>query len=299
MAEKSAVTGRSPRGQGPTDAKASPRKTARPARLAAAGARIASRSESLGSDEKATGGTESGANKGPHVHFSTAQPSSLAPELSRGYETLIQQLANVSANNLDLQRRLENQNKEVSLLQLTSIDQQRLLLALEQQVESTRKAEVQAAETKAIAKAGDERQRLRSELDACQKQLQQSRQERQTLAEQLDLARLQLTRETEARRQAEAGALATEQRSEQREQELQSLLEGAARELLALRQQLSEQGQLLHSREEQCADIEARYQRHRRKARQQLSHEKEKLDVVSRLDGMLPRSILLKAVSDD
>eukprot|EP00930_Biecheleria_cincta_P100710 TRINITY_DN92325_c0_g1_i1.p1 TRINITY_DN92325_c0_g1~~TRINITY_DN92325_c0_g1_i1.p1 ORF type:complete len:289 (+),score=69.44 TRINITY_DN92325_c0_g1_i1:79-945(+) len=252
------------------------------------------------------------------------EPSSLAAplELTRGLDNFVQQLGNMGASNLDLQRRLELQHREFSMLQATSIDQQRQILNFEQRAEAARRsdaqaaeARVQAAEARVQARALQTEKRLIADLEECRRRIQQKNKEheasdierdreRDALKQELELARRQLARETEARRSIEGAAAEREKQhaaeaaaAAERQRELQELLEKAANQLLQFRQQISEQDSQLKTQEVEYADIEARYKRHRRKARQLLSNEKEKLGVVARLDGMLPTNILLKAVA--
>mmetsp|Transcript_23219 Transcript_23219/g.41935 ORF Transcript_23219/g.41935 Transcript_23219/m.41935 type:complete len:290 (+) Transcript_23219:73-942(+) len=269
----------SPGKASPGKAGSSPR---REQRLADAGAQISSKAG-------AASGNGSGGSQG--VHFQSAY----APqELSKGVDSLVQQLANVRAGNVDLQSRLELQNKEVALLQLSGIDQQRALLSFQQKLESDHRAEVQAVEARGVARVADTERKLRADLESCQQQLQRGNSERQKLVAELETLRREMGQEKEARREAQSAEVA----ARETEQSLQAELQQASRERQLLQTALTEQSLALRYKDAEYAELQDRYKRHRRKAHELLSREKEKLEVVGRLDGVLPRNIIMKAVSD-
>jgi len=220
--------------------------------------------------------------------------SAYAPQLSLGVDTLVQQLANVRAGNVDLQSRLALQDQEVAMLQMSGINQQRALLSFQQKMESAHRAEVEAAEARASARSAESERKLRADLKSCQQLLQDGNSERQKLLAELSSLRHELGQAKEARRHAETAEIA----ARENEQALQAELQQAARERQLMQAAFTQQSLILQSKEVERAELQERYKRHIRKAKLLLSHEKEKLEVVSRLDGVLPRNILMKAISD-
>eukprot|EP00928_Gymnodinium_smaydae_P058027 TRINITY_DN41239_c0_g1_i1.p1 TRINITY_DN41239_c0_g1~~TRINITY_DN41239_c0_g1_i1.p1 ORF type:complete len:327 (-),score=77.17 TRINITY_DN41239_c0_g1_i1:165-1145(-) len=214
-------------------------------------------------------------------------------ELAQGLHALLRRLENVSANNSDLQRRLDLQSQEMRLLHDAGVSHQRVLRDFERRTEEERRAaaavigaRVSAEEAKHRAESERARGAQAELIERCQR----GDEERLALQAELREARLLLAQESEARQVAE-GAMREAQR------ELREGLEHARRDVLDLQRELARQRELAKSQEERCEDLEARYKRHKSKAKQLLRQEQDKFQVVSRLDGMLPRSLLMKAVS--
>jgi len=230
--------------------------------------------------------------------------------LQSGVEAFVQRLGALSASNEELQRRLELQRNEVSTLEAMGVSQQQLLKAFGQRVDEVRQFETDAADARARANSYATERRLRMELDECRELLRASqaecdeqrrrngesaselRSELRLLREELNRGREELSKEKEAR-------LATERLKEQaieKQRELQASLGHAVRQAGQLQSNLVDQQQLVQHREDQCAVLEARLRSERSKARELLERQKEKVEIVSRLDGVLPRSTLLKAI---
>uniref|UniRef100_A0A7S0A8Y1 Uncharacterized protein n=1 Tax=Pyrodinium bahamense TaxID=73915 RepID=A0A7S0A8Y1_9DINO len=108
-----------------------------------------------------------------------------------------------------------------------------------------------------------------------------------------NLVRSRLAREVAAR---EAAAEAASE-SRVRAQHLEGQLQRTTSEARRLRHALAEATELAAFRQEVCLDLQGQLRQQRAEAEQQLSREREKLQAVARLEAVLPKRVLLKALA--
>jgi chromosome segregation ATPase len=109
----------------------------------------------------------------------------------------------------------------------------------------------------------------------------------------LSLVRARLERETEAKKAAERAS--AESRAQQQDLKLQ--LEKEMLQVKHLQKALAEQSELASFRQEICNDLQVRIKDQKREADKRLLREKGKHEVVSRLEGILPRHFLIDALA--
>ncbi|OLP77486.1 hypothetical protein AK812_SmicGene42443 [Symbiodinium microadriaticum] len=241
--------------------------------------------------------------------------------LAKGGEALMRRLADVNSVNGELRRKLELQSNEISLLEASSRQQQQLLKEFEHRAKQARQSDAAAAEAKAKAAAAQREEQLQKELSArAQLANLEMRQAQAAMAGQpgqpgafnelpklpqaifkapstgesggskilamemeMNLVRSRFARETTMRQAAEKTAADAQQ--EQRE--MSALIDRQAAEIDSLRRELAQ-------RAEQAGACNPQQQS---KAEERLRRERGKFAAVSRLEGVLPKHMLLKALA--
>jgi chromosome segregation ATPase len=174
-----------------------------------------------------------------------------------------------------------------------------------------------------LQRAEDDRSRLESEADEARKQASsalsvaslQAEQLRQQAAKasppaspvasnvvndtrakslemELNLLRQRLAREVEGRQVAERAC--NEAKSEQ--QRMKADLEKNTAESLRLRRFLTEQADIASFRQEQCNDLQLKLKAQKEEMEHRVRNEKEKFQAVNRLEGLLPKHMLIQAL---
>jgi len=109
----------------------------------------------------------------------------------------------------------------------------------------------------------------------------------------LGLLRARLAREEDRRAKLEMAASQAESRAKM----LQKHLEQSSSETRLLRRSLAEQTELAAFRQEVCDDLKRLMQDHRAEAEEEVHRERSKFAAIQRLEGILPRSLLAKAMA--
>lgn len=109
----------------------------------------------------------------------------------------------------------------------------------------------------------------------------------------LILARSRFAQEVRAREAAEQAAA----QARQERQQLRTALERFANETRQLRLALAEQSELVAFRQELCQDLQQRLQRQQQEAAERLRWERSRFETVTRLEGILPKSLILRALA--
>jgi hypothetical protein len=108
----------------------------------------------------------------------------------------------------------------------------------------------------------------------------------------LNLLRQRLARETEGRQAAERAC--NDANVEQRR--LKGELERSVAESWRLKRLVTEQTDLASFREEQCNDLHVQFKAQQQSAEERLAREKEKFHAINRLEGLLPKHMLVRAL---
>jgi len=237
-----------------------------------------------------------------------------------------------------LRRQLEQQAREISVLEDSGKVQQRLLQEFERHSEQTRQGEALAAEARVRAEGATREAQFKEEMEELKAKAQRDREE---LLEQIrkadserslregerDEARAQV-RDLESRLQSAMGApeqmqarvralemelnlvrsrfakevasreTAQHAAREAKEQQnkLQASLERANAESSRLRRAVTEQVELIAFRQEVSNDLQAKLQQQKVESEKRLVRERGKLEAVARLEGVLPRNLIIKAL---
>jgi chromosome segregation ATPase len=109
----------------------------------------------------------------------------------------------------------------------------------------------------------------------------------------LNLLRSRFARETEAKKAAERASA----ESKAQQQELKACLEREVAQVRKLRKALDEQTELAAFRQEVVNDLQSRLKDQKSEADNKLRREKGKLEAVNRLEGILPKHMLLQALA--
>jgi len=109
----------------------------------------------------------------------------------------------------------------------------------------------------------------------------------------LSLVRARFARETEAKKAAERAS--AESRAQQ--QDMKTHLEREVSHVKQLDKALAEQTELANFRQEICNDLQLRLADQKGEAEKNLRREKGKFEAVSRLEGILPRHMVMKALA--
>jgi len=249
----------------------------------------------------------------------------------------LRRLADLSNANVDLRRQLEHQVKEVSTLEDVGRNQQQLLREFERQAEQARRTEAAEIEARVRAEVAQQEDELRGKLQEVQEQAGADREEllsrlRQVEGEcrqregerdearervrqvearldakdsdsqekrikalemELQLVRARFAREVQAKEASERAG--HEIRTQQ--QDLKAQLEREVNETRNLQRALAEQSELASFRQEICNDLQKRLKEQKTEADQRLKREKGKFEAVSRLEGILPKHLLMHALA--
>lgn len=108
----------------------------------------------------------------------------------------------------------------------------------------------------------------------------------------LNIARMRVAKEASAREAAEKAA----EDAGWEQKRLHSELDEAIRELRRLKSLVTERDEVIAFREEVCRDLQARLQQQQVEADQRLNIERGRFQAISRLEGVLPRGVLMKAL---
>lgn len=239
-------------------------------------------------------------------------------ELKRQLELQVKEVSTISEAGLSQQqllREFERQAEQARQAQSTSIEarvraeigerEEKLRAELEEAHEQARldredlMARLQQVngEVRHIQGERDEaRERLREyeeRLDAVANAPDAQASRTKGLEMEVNLVRARLARETEVKKAAERSS--AESRAQQ--QELKVQLEREAMQVRQLQKVVSEQTELANFRQEICNDLQMRLKDQKTEAERKLRHEKGKVEVVSRLEGILPRHFLMQALS--
>eukprot|EP00747_Dinoflagellata_sp_TGD_P186278 gnl/TRDRNA2_/TRDRNA2_43228_c0_seq1.p1 gnl/TRDRNA2_/TRDRNA2_43228_c0~~gnl/TRDRNA2_/TRDRNA2_43228_c0_seq1.p1 ORF type:complete len:402 (-),score=93.25 gnl/TRDRNA2_/TRDRNA2_43228_c0_seq1:81-1286(-) len=181
--------------------------------------------------------------------------------------------------------------------------------ALRQQVEALREES-----TKERGDLVEQRRQMENELRKCEGERDEARARVKLLEERLEeilgkpentdsrvkalhmelnLVKQRLARETEGRELAQR----TTADSLAQQKELKVKLELSKNEAWQLRRALAEQAELAAFRQEQCGDLHTRMKEQRKEAEQRIQRERGKYEVVQRLEGILPRHMVFKALT--
>lgn len=109
----------------------------------------------------------------------------------------------------------------------------------------------------------------------------------------MNLVRSRFARETTMRQAAEKTAADAQQ--EQRE--MSALIDRQAAEIDSLRRELAQRAEQVDFNQECCQDLQLRLRQQQSKADERLRRERGKFAAVSRLEGVLPKHMLLKALA--
>jgi chromosome segregation ATPase len=109
----------------------------------------------------------------------------------------------------------------------------------------------------------------------------------------LNLLKSRYAREVEAKKAAESASV----ESRARQQEMRVSLEREVAQVREVQKSLAEQTELATFRQEICDELQSRSREMQKEAEQKLRREKGKFEAVSRLDGILPKHMLLKALA--
>jgi chromosome segregation ATPase len=257
--------------------------------------------------------------------------------LERQGKALLEQLQDVSTTNVALRSHVEMQARELSMLQESSRAQQQLLADFERQGQQVRQSEAASLEARTRAAAAEREVRFQAELAETQAKAAREREEllkglarcdseraqregerdelrtrvaqvelqlealqassgqmrAQAMEMETNLLRSRFAREEEARTEAERALEA----SKAREQHLQATVERQASELTLLRGQLSEKHELVNFRQEVCNDLQLQLQEQKLESERRVDRERNKMRAVARLDGVLPKNMLMRALS--
>lgn len=241
-----------------------------------------------------------------------------AMTLAQGNEEVIRRAADLAAANAELKRQLSIQADEVTSLESDSRKQRDLFLEHERQVEmrvekvrqdalaeaeqtsqrAVAKAQKDAAEEfkKQIHEAEEARQRSQDQVAALQDRIESldKRGPRvEALEMELRLVRERLEREVEGRRVAEEKVKDGDARYSQLEVHMGKL----QRENDELQRKLEEQTEAANFHKEVCGDLQGRMDDVAMQAEQRILKEIGKKEAISRLESILPKNILLKAMS--
>lgn len=229
-------------------------------------------------------------------------------------------LRDVSANNVELRQRLEQQSREIASLEDSGKAQQKLLQEFERRAEaqvrkdqSSREAETKSKLEEAKAEGLREREELLGRIqkleeervlsdaqrDAAQTQVseleakleaaelgpEQHQVRLRALEMELSLVRSRFAREAAAREIATKAAFQT-----------QAALDKATTELDILKRVMDERQEFYSFRHEVNSDVQAKLHAEKTEAERQLILERGKRQAVARLENVLPRNVLLKAL---
>lgn len=189
--------------------------------------------------------------------------------------------AEVAEREEELQRELERVREQALA------DQEDLLQRLRQSEGECRVREGERDEA---------RERLRqveARLDAAMGAPENQEKRAKALEMELSLVRARFSREVEAKEAAER--IGHESRAQQ--QDLKAQLEREINETRHLQRALAEQTELASFRQEVCNDLHKRLKEQKTEADQRLRREKGKFEAVSRLEGILPKHILMHALA--
>eukprot|EP00746_Dinoflagellata_sp_MGD_P011358 gnl/MRDRNA2_/MRDRNA2_123785_c0_seq1.p1 gnl/MRDRNA2_/MRDRNA2_123785_c0~~gnl/MRDRNA2_/MRDRNA2_123785_c0_seq1.p1 ORF type:complete len:451 (+),score=131.89 gnl/MRDRNA2_/MRDRNA2_123785_c0_seq1:82-1434(+) len=241
-----------------------------------------------------------------------------AMSLAQGNEEVIRRAADLAAANAELKRQLSIQADEVMSLETDSRKQRDLFLEherqVEKQIERVRQEAIAEAEEKqklAVADAKkaaaeefrqqlqqveEARQKSKAEVLALQQQvesLEQKGPRADALEMELRLVRERLEREVEGRRIAEEKVKDGDARYSQLEIHMGKL----QRENDSLHRKLQEQVELANYHKEVSGDLRDRIDDVAQQAEMRVLKEKGKKEAIQRLESILPRNILLKAMT--
>jgi chromosome segregation ATPase len=238
--------------------------------------------------------------------------------LAQGNEDVIRRVTDLASANAELKRQLSLQADEVISLEADSRKQRDLFLDYEQQMtahmEKVRTEAQQDAEVKlqqAIVRAKkDAEEDCKKQIREAQEAQQEANQQIAALQEkcetldkrgprvdalemELRLVRERLERETEGRRIAEDKT----KESENNYSQLQAHMGKLQRDNDELHRKLEEQTELANFHKEVSGDLQGRMDDVALQAEMRVRKERGKKEAIQRLEHILPREILLKAMS--
>lgn len=271
------------------------------------------------------------------TNVSATDMSADATELARGGEALLKRLHDVGSANNELRRQLEAQTREMAMLEESCRVQQQLLKDFERHARgdgvggnappfpgaagSSAEAQLRAELEEVKLQAQRDKEQLTAQLRQCEKERGQregERDEARVHVQELD-ARVQNALEAPERNQARLNALdmevtllrsrfakeaaareAAEKASadaKNKQVQMQSELDRSKGETRQLHRALAEQAELVTFRQEICNDLQSRLQNQTAEAEKRLVRERGKFEAVQRLEGVLPKHMLLKALA--
>jgi chromosome segregation ATPase len=215
-------------------------------------------------------------------------------QLLREFERQAEHSRQNDASAVEARVRAEVAENEVRLQAL--LDEAREKAARAEEEFFIRRQELEGQRRHVEGERDEARERLReveARLDAVANAPEAQETRAKALEMELSLLRSRFARETEAKKAAER--VSAESKAQQ--QELKASLDRETAQVRKLRKQLEEQTELAAFRQEVANDLQSRLKDQKHEAENKLRREKGKLEAVNRLEGILPRHLLLQALA--